>query len=234
MNIDLQMLSLTNRVIRDRGSFGSVSLRWTIYFINASSEIRSPADPTDITPITGILNFGPGVMTREISLIVEDDSVPELSEVFQVQLIIPTIEVEGVTENDARLGNDSSALLVVVESDEPNGVLMLAEGSTELTVAEDVPTDNVALGQAQVFVQRNFGTIGTVGVLWEITPSPPLIFPDYVDLLFSGEQGAAVGVATPRPHTATDALSFSGQPGSLVTVPSQYHPINISSGFTIR
>lgn len=202
-----------------------------IYFINATSGNRIPADATDIAPITGILNFIPGQMMDEISLGVQDDSIPELSEMFQVELSITSIEGAFTS---GRLGNTSTVLVIVGESDEPNGVLMIADASTTITIAEDIPLDNVALGQAQILVDRIFGTIGAVEALWEITPLSDIILPDYVDLLFFGEHGAGVALATPRPNTATAALRFSGQSGSIVTVPSQYHPTNISSGFTIR
>ncbi len=203
-----------------------------IYFINASSSSRSPADTSDITPITGILNFAAGEMMQEITLTVQDDSVPELSEIFQVELSIPTIE--GMSFGGARLGNASSAVLMIGENDEPNGVLLIADASTAITIAEDIPSNNVALGQALVLVDRAFGTIGAIQALWDIMPLSDVTLPDYVDLLFFGERGAGVSLATPRPNTATAALRFSGQSRSVVTVPSQYHPTNISNGFTIR
>lgn len=216
------------RVVRDGGSFGSVSLRWMIYSIQADSSSRSTASSTDIVPVTGIVTFAPGDQLQTIVLSVQDDTTPELAETFQVELTMQTV-VTG-----ARLDNDSSAFVLVRESDEPNGVLRFADGSTAVSIAEDVPPANMALGQAQLSVDRTFGTIGAVRALWEVFSVSDNILPNYIDLIFFGEQGASVGVATPRPNTATAALRFFGVLGSVVTVPLQYHPVNITSGFTIR
>lgn len=220
------------RVVRRGGTFGSVSLRWMVYFLSMETGSRLPASVSDLSLITGLLNFAPGDVMREISLTVRDDSLPELEEMFQVELEIAS--VDGGSIMGARLDNDSTAVLVVGASDEPRGVLGLADASTSITLAEDVPPENPSLGQAELLVDRAFGTIGTVRALWEVLPLSDVTLPDYVDLLFFGNQGPGVGVGTPRPNTTTAALQFSGLPGGVVTVPRQYQPTNISFGFTIR
>lgn len=169
---------------------------------------------------------------QPLPITIQDDSMPELAETFEVELTIPTME--GVSISGARLDNDSSAFVIVAESDEPNGVLRIADVSTMVAIAEDVPPSNIALGRAQLSVERMFGTIGAVQALWEVLAVSDNILPNYVDLIFFGERGTSVGVSTPRPNTVTSALRFLGQTGSVVTVPRQYHPTNISSGFTIR
>lgn len=220
------------RVARSGGSFGSVSLQWTIYLLSSESGSRSLADVADISPITGILNFAPMDEVLGISLTIQDDSIPELAEMFEVELLITS--VDGGPIVGARLGNSSAAVVVIGASDEPRGVIRIADANTRIAIAEDVPPENAALGQAQLLVDRVFGTIGPVRALWEIFPLSDITLPDYVDLLFFGDRGAGVGVATPRPHTTTMALQFNGQLGAVVNVPGQYQPSNISAGFTIR
>ena len=220
------------RVMRNGGAFGSVSLRWTVYFFSLESGSRSPASISDLSPITGVLSFAPGEVVSEISLTVHDDSLPELEEAFEVELMLAS--VDGGSVVGARLDNGSTAVVVVGASDEPHGVIGLSDASTSIALAEDIPPESPGSGQAQLLVDRAFGTIGTVRTLWEVFPLSDDTFPDYVDLLFFGDQGAGVSMAMPRPHTTTTALQFSGQPGGVVTVPRQYQPTNISAGFTIR
>ncbi len=204
-----------------------------VYFISVESGSRIVADAADISPITGILSFDAGEMVRELSLTIHDDSIPELAEAFEVELSVISVDGEAAITG-ARVSNNSAAVVVVAASDEPRGVIRIADASTAIAIAEDVPAENPAVGMAQLQLERTFGSIGAVSVLWEVFPEADSDFPDYVDLLFFGAQGAEVGVAVPRPHTTTTALQFSGQPGSVVTVPSQYQPSNISAGFTIR
>ena len=222
----------TNRVVREGGSFGLVSLRWTVYSVQDDSSTRVVASSTDFDHVTGIVTFAPGDRMQPIALAIQDDGLPELAETVEVELAI--ITVEGTTVGGARLDNASSAIVVVEESDDPYGVLRIADNSTMTDIAEDLPPGDLVLGQTQLSVERTFGTIGAVQALWDVFTAPDNIFPDYVDLIFFGERGTGVTMATPRPNTATSALRFSGQPGSIVTVPMQYHPVNISSGFTIR
>lgn len=192
------------------------------------------AEVADVRPVTGLLNFAPGDAARDLPLLtIEDDSDPELAEVFEVELSI--LSVDGGPIVGARLDNSSStAVLVVGASDDPHGVIQIAQASTSVAIAEDIPPQNTALGQAQLVVDRQFGTIGVVRALWELFPQSDVTVPNYVDLLFFGDAGANGGVVTPRPHTTTTALQFTGQSGSVVMVPSQYQPANIATGFTIR
>lgn len=224
LKLRLLFQNTVHRVVRRGGSIGSVSLLWAV---SSSGGLTSSRD---ISPSSRIITFGHGVQAVNITLIIEDDDIPELAEMFEVELTI----LGGVSNRGARLGNASLASIVIRESDEPNGVLRVADASTTLAIAEDVPLTDMSLGQAQVLVDRTFGTIGSVRALWEVLPVSSNILPNYIDMIFIGIHGPGVGVATPRPNTATSALRFSGQPGSVVSVPSQYQPRNISSGFTIR
>lgn len=219
-----------NSVTRGGGSFGSVNLRWTIFSINSGT--RSLADAMDVTPQMGVLNFNPGVLSQTISLSIIDDSTPELEEFLEVELSISSVQATPLS--GARLDNDSVAVVVIDASDDPHGVLMVADGSSMLAVAEDIPPTNMALGTAAVEIVRSFGTIGSVRALWEVLPLSDNALPQFVDLLFFGVAGPAVSTASGRPSTGTTALRFSGQSSSIVTVPEIYQPSNTSNGFTIR
>ena len=218
------------RVARDGGSFGSFSLHWTTYSVTSGT--RSSADVLDVTPQIGVLNFDPGVLYKVISLRILDDSVPELAELLEVEISIPS--VQDTPFSGARLGNDTVAIVVIDASDEPHGVLMVAAESSMLVIAEDIPPDNISLGTAAVQIVRAFGAIGNVLILWEVLPLSENPLPQYIDLLFFGEPGLEVTTAIRRPNTGTTALRFSGQANSVVNVPVIYQPSNTSNGFTIR
>ena len=213
------------------GSFGIVSLRWSIYLLDVNGS-RSPADPADIFPTSGILTFEPENITGTITFSVIDDDVSELSEEFVVDLSI--LSIIGDSTDGARLGNSSMAAITVAISDDPFGLLVVSDDSLEVEVAEDVPVDQPTLGMTTVSVRRMAGDLGTVRVVWEILPMNVAPLPSFTDLLFFGQLGSTVSPFQSRPGTETVALRFTGQAGSVVTVPELYHPQSIADGFTIR
>ena len=217
-------------MVREAGSIGSVSLMWAVYYVVGG--VRSPASTQDVTPVSGILTFNPGDTFMTIPLMILDDVLPELAEELEVELTLSTVQPAPLI--GARLGNDSVAMVLIEPSDDPYGVLVVSSSTSMLTVAEDVPAMDPTLGSATVEVVRTFGRIGTVRVLWEVYPQGSVSLPQYVDLIFFGVAGPGVSSATPRTNTNTSALSFTGQAGSIVTVPTMYQPNNITNGFTIR
>lgn len=218
------------RVERLAGDFGTVDLRWTVWLLQGSS--RTPADRADLFPTSGIITFGPGNRSALISFDIIDDSLPELSEVYEVELSI--FNIQGETNNGASLGETNTSTIIVQESDDPYGLLSISPASADLVIAEDIPADNPGFGTATVQVERMRGSIGSIRVLWEVLPAD-VALPSFVDLLFLGDRGASVQTTVNRPDTGTQAVLFSAANGALglVTVPPQYQP-DISSGFTIR
>ena len=91
-----------------------------------------------------------------------DDTLPELEEMFEVELSIAAIF--GDSSTGARLGNSSIAVVIVPESDDPYGLFRIAEGSRMVEVAEDVPAGQPELGSVAVSVERTFGMLGEVEV----------------------------------------------------------------------
>ena len=167
-----------------------------------------------------------------ISFDIIDDSLPELSEVYEVELSI--FNIIGETNDGASLGDTNTSTIVVQESDDPYGLLSISQASADLEIAEDIPADNLGFGMATVQVERMRGNIGNIRVLWEVLPVD-VVLPSFVNLLFLGDRGASVQTAPSRPDTGTQALLFAAANGAagLVTVPPQYQP-DIGDGFTIR
>lgn len=149
-------------VDRLRGRFGIVDLRWTIYQLNTSSGTRYPARISDLSPTSNLVSFADGNMSNTVEFTVMDDALPELDELFEVQLSIEAVLGDSAT--GARLGNFTIAMIVVPENNDPYGLFQIAEGSRMVEVAEDVPTDQPELGSATIPVERTFGTLGDVQV----------------------------------------------------------------------
>ena len=219
-----------HRVERSAGDFGTVDLRWRVWFLEGSS--RTPADSTDLFPTMDIITFEPNNRSAVISFDIIDDLLPELAEMYEVELSI--FNIVGETDDGASIGDTNTSVVIVQESDDPYGLLSIRVTSREVSIAEDVPADNPSFGVATVEVERMRGTVGDIRVLWEVWPDD-VILPSFVDLLFLGEYGGSAVAAAGRPDTGTEAVLFSAANGmsGLVTVPSRYHP-NISSGFSIR
>ena len=216
---------------RSAGDFGTVDLRWTVWLLQGSSQ--TPADRADLFPTSGIVTFAPGNRSTLISFDIIDDSLPELSEVYEVQLSI--FNIQGETNDGASLSDTNTSTVIVQESDDPYGLLSISPASAaDLVIAEDIPVDDPGFGMATVQVERMRGSIGSIRVLWEVLPAD-VVLPSFVDLLFLGDRGASVQATVSRPDTGTQALLFSPANGAsgLVIVPPQYQP-DISTGFTIR
>ncbi len=214
----------THRVERLGGVFGEVNLSWTVYQLNGSA--RLSADVSDVSPTTNFITFDPGNLTAYINLNIVDDSLPELSEIFEIELTI--FNVIGDSANGARIGDIGTLTLTVAASDDPYGLFSVDNSYVE--VAEDVPSNNPGLGSLSLDILRGAGTVGQVTGVWEILSEA---LPSYTDLFLVGESVSGVTDVTARPHTGTRALNFRGQPGDLLSVPSAEQP-DLSDQLTIR
>ena len=74
------------------------------------------------------------------------------------------IIVLGDSEDGARLGEFSIAMVTVPESDFPYGLFRVAEDSRVVEIAEDVPANQLELGRVMIVVERTFGTLSDVQV----------------------------------------------------------------------
>ena len=156
------LLLFTYSIERLRGTFGAVSLQWTVYQVNTSTGDRSIASNTDISPTSNFVSFPEESTSASINFAVINEELPELEELFEVELSITT--VDGDSEDGARLGEFSIAMVTVSENDDPYGLFRVADDSKMVEVAEDVPEGEVEAAMVSVVVERTFGILGNVQV----------------------------------------------------------------------
>ena len=68
-----------------------------------------------------------------------------------------------VTSN-AKLGNNTEASIVILPSDDPNGVLEFAANSLQISVAEDYQPGYINTTYANLTVERKKGAFGSIQV----------------------------------------------------------------------
>ncbi|KAL8615958.1 hypothetical protein ACOMHN_034634 [Nucella lapillus] len=107
---------------------------------------------TDVSPASGLVVFEDRQATAVIALTAVDDDDPETEEQFVVKLRIPS--------NGARLGNVTTAAVVVKQSDSPFGLFQIYPANTRLS-SLDVE-ENV--GTIHLDVVRTKGQLGRVSV----------------------------------------------------------------------
>ncbi|XP_067885769.1 adhesion G-protein coupled receptor V1 [Heterodontus francisci] len=119
-------------VIRDRGTFGNVSVYWIV----------EPAFTNDVYPVQGVINFNSAESSKNITLQSLPDSIPEEIETFTVLL--------WNTTGGARLGSVLNTTLRINKNDDPiyfedPVILRVQEGSVaNFTVVRNGSTDFVA------------------------------------------------------------------------------------------
>ncbi|XP_059825311.1 adhesion G-protein coupled receptor V1 [Hypanus sabinus] len=120
-------------VIRDRGTFGDISVHWRL----------DPAFTNDVYPVQGVVNFRSGESSKTITLQSLPDSIPEETETF-------TVILWNVTGN-ARLGSLLNATLLINKNDDPiyfeePSVIRVQEGSVaNLSVVRNGSADFVTV-----------------------------------------------------------------------------------------
>ena len=138
-----------------------MTLQWTAYEFNSSSGELQPTD-SDISPSLNFVTFEEGNTSNVIQFTITDDTLPELEETFIIELSI--ISITGDSQDGARLGDPSSAMVVVAASDDPYGLFRVAMDDREVELAEDVPLEQPLLGRVDIMVERTFGRLGDVMV----------------------------------------------------------------------
>ncbi|XP_077203699.1 adhesion G-protein coupled receptor V1 isoform X3 [Paroedura picta] len=88
-------------IIRNQGTFGNVTVSWAIH----------PVSTKDIFPEQGIVFFGNGEFSKNITVYSLPDEVPEEMEVFSIDLFNAT--------GGARMGNRTTAVLQIAKNDDP-------------------------------------------------------------------------------------------------------------------
>jgi len=142
---------VTLTVTRDGGTFGNVSVYW---------EVDGPLG--DISPIAGVVEFAEDQVEGELVVTVADDMDPELLEVFNIRLV--NASGGGVLSTT---GNTVSTVTVRA-NDHPYGRFVFSQAFRPLEVGEGV-------GNVEVTVTREFGTVGMVRVEFATITSDNLL-----------------------------------------------------------
>ncbi len=113
------------KVQRKGGTFGQISIAWQL--VRNDSQIQTDPSTPDIEPMNGLLTFQEDVREMTIVLTIIQDSVPELAERYQLDLLAETIT------GGAKMGGVVSGELILEDSDYAYGVIQLAD-ATEQTL----------------------------------------------------------------------------------------------------
>ena len=96
-------VKMTITVTRTGNTAGSASVRY-------GTKDGTASQPGDYTAATGLLEFGPGELSRTFDVFIVDDPTPELNETIELTLSDPS---------NALLGAPSSAVLTILDNDVP-------------------------------------------------------------------------------------------------------------------
>ncbi|XP_059193370.1 adhesion G-protein coupled receptor V1 [Centropristis striata] len=151
------MVNVTVR--RSLGSLGSV---WVTYQTSG----HTADSGVDFAPAFGRLLFTSGQITQQVTLHIQDDSLPEEPEMFflnitEVELVNVSAADYTVRESGLQLdqppaiGNISSLSVVILKNDNAEGVLEFMQDYVNITVEEDV-------GTVLIPVVRRVGLYGLV------------------------------------------------------------------------
>ncbi|XP_042546906.1 adhesion G-protein coupled receptor V1 [Dipodomys spectabilis] len=141
-------------VIRTPPGRGNVTVDWKIIGQNIELNFAN---------FTGQLFFPEGILNKTIFVHLLDDNIPEEKEIYQI--ILFDVRTQGVPPAGIALLDTQgyAAVLTVEASDEPHGVLNFAPSSRFVLLQEA----NVTI---QLFVNREFGSLGTVNVTYATVP----------------------------------------------------------------
>ena len=156
------LLFLYRRVLREKGNFSTVIVRWQIFA--RANDTLLPAQPQeDFEIVTEFVVFQDGQTEAYIELAVITDGLPELVEEFEMHLVDATVsgDISIKPSIDFEASNSS---LSIQESDDPYGLFGFSTDSQGIEIAEDIPIDDSFSGIAMLNVTRKRGIFGTVSV----------------------------------------------------------------------
>ena len=141
--------SVAIELSRTRGKFGTLTVQYTVGGVDTDSALGGGVDYS--SPGSSV-TISPGQSSASVVVPIIDDNNPELQEFF-------SFELNSVT-GGARLGNLTSAVVIIEPSDNPNGRVLFS--SSDAAQVIDNPTDSI---QAVNFdVLREDGTFGSIEV----------------------------------------------------------------------
>ncbi|XP_041856249.1 adhesion G-protein coupled receptor V1 [Melanotaenia boesemani] len=168
-------------VSRSFGSFGSV---WVTYETSGSTAVSG----IDFVPAFGRLLFNPKETSKQVTVHIQDDSLPEGPEMFFLN--ITNVELVNLSAVDYTrrefglqldqppvVGNISSVIVVILQNDNVEGILEFRQGYLNFTVEENV-------GTVIIPVVRRVGTYGMVSA--QFTSRGLSATPDLDYILYNG------------------------------------------------
>ena len=144
-------------VVRGGGTFGNVTVQWQITAQFLTDEATGTS--LDFTAASGQISFVERSTEENLTLDVLVDGIPELDELFTVQLL--------GTLGGGRLSEDNSTTLAqvtVLANESPHGLLQFSADTLELDTAEDVPVSNQTADEATLTIERMQGRFGNITV----------------------------------------------------------------------
>ena len=144
-------------VVRGGGTFGNVTVQWQIIAQFLTDEATGAS--LDFTAASGQISFVERSTEENLTLDVLVDGIPELDELFTVQLL--------GTLGGGRLSEDNSTTLAqvtVLANESPHGLLQFSADTLELDTAEDVPVSNLTADEATLTIERMQGRFGNITV----------------------------------------------------------------------
>uniref|UniRef100_A0A3B4ZW94 Adhesion G-protein coupled receptor V1 n=1 Tax=Stegastes partitus TaxID=144197 RepID=A0A3B4ZW94_9TELE len=144
---------------RSSGSLGSV---WVTYETSGNTAISG----LDFAPASGRIRFSPGQTSQQVILRILDDSLPEMPEMFFINITeVQLVNMSGVDytvresglqlDQPPAIGNISSLAVVILKNDNAEGILEFRQDYVNITVEEDV-------GTVLIPVVRRVGSYGLV------------------------------------------------------------------------
>ncbi|KAK6179039.1 hypothetical protein SNE40_011486 [Patella caerulea] len=223
-------------ILREKGTAGTIEVFWRIRSV-LSGQILGEKEQFDKS--SGSIIFQAQEGKQPLSITPTVDNVPETNLAYKVELYETQVVSGRNVEGLAKLADaNTSVILNVVASDDPNGRFAFPAASRELQIAEDYLPGQESTTRTTFTVERRQGTLGKTEVVWEIySDSVGGNFPDVIDLMFLGNKPATMAAvpSKQRNQTGTLVLMFSQASENFVTVNDRHKP-NISSfenGFTL-
>ncbi|XP_070543508.1 adhesion G-protein coupled receptor V1-like isoform X2 [Ptychodera flava] len=163
-------------IIRNRGDEGTVTIPWEIHQLTDGY----PLATDDFVTVSGTVEFPNGVRQGVITVTVNDDTLPEFEEEFEIVLVSHhPMSDDGITGTTNTSGasidpNADTNKIVISESDYPQGILQFSDGPPPSPNDPMIPpaTEPVqvrvpeTVGVVSLLVVRAQGLSGTVSVEW--------------------------------------------------------------------
>ncbi|KAL4228132.1 hypothetical protein ACF0H5_013567 [Mactra antiquata] len=155
VSVDEVSSNISLTVMRDRGTFGDVS----VYFY-AQSLVAGTNLGLDYRINPQEIIFLNGEKTKQINIEIINDDIPEPDEVFEVILSNP--------KNGLVLGTPNRATVTILANDDSAGFVYFEDAS--ILMLNEPGTSDVEQTSAEIVIERGPGMYGVVNVPYQIIP----------------------------------------------------------------